>query len=300
MRRIIPLILALSLFLVSPAFAAGYDGGYATVNSSSSGSGATACAGLSDASAFCNSAAASALTGPLPAISGASLTNLNPAALSTPVPAAQGGTATTYGAPACTNGGTIANTGTVTPNFTGTNCYTFTVVSGGSFTYANPTNLPTNAVVYISFNQAATGFPGQTWGNKYFAYSTSSQKWLNDTTVLTGANFYANATTGFATSAWWSDGTNLFALPGGNISPQFDAVKVRLLTATSTSTMAAINSSGLLNIQAVVVASLPATCVKNSIITVTDATSFTAGACVGSGSNSTIAICSATNTWTCL
>lgn len=39
--------------------------------------GATACAGLSDASAFCNSAAASNLTGALPAISGASVTALN-------------------------------------------------------------------------------------------------------------------------------------------------------------------------------------------------------------------------------
>lgn len=54
MRKITTLILALSLFFVPAAFAAGYDGGYATVNSSSSGSGATACAGLSDAGTGCS------------------------------------------------------------------------------------------------------------------------------------------------------------------------------------------------------------------------------------------------------
>ena len=45
---------------------------------------------------------------------------------------------------------------------------------------------------------------------------------------------------------------------------------------------------------------LPATCTKGGTVEVMDATSLTAGACTGGGSDATIAICSAANTWSCL
>lgn len=47
------------------------------------------------------------------------------------------------------------------------------------------------------------------------------------------------------------------------------------------------------------VATLPATCTKGTVATVTDAASLAVGACVGSGSDATLAICITTNTWNC-
>lgn len=142
------------------------------------------------------------------------------------ITAAAGGVGTTYGAPACGSGGTIANGGTVTPDFTGTNCYTFTVASGASFTEANPTNLPTNAIVYITFNQAGTGSPTITWGNAYYQYSTVTNAYALSSSLSNSSSF-VNATTGTATQTWWSDGTHLSLVPGNNVVGLFNSLKTQ-------------------------------------------------------------------------
>lgn len=143
---------------------------------------------------------------------------------------------TAYGAPTCGSGGTIANGGTVTPDFAATNCYTFTVASGASFTQANPTNLPTGAFVVISFNQAGTGVPTITWGNKYFEYTVAANAYAAATG---GFKFYAAATTGTVTEVWWSDGTNLSLVPGINLQPQFNTVRTQ-----GSSTFGGVTSTG--------------------------------------------------------
>lgn len=154
----------------------------------------------------------------------------------TPMTAPSGGTGTTYGAPACVNGGNIASAGTVTPDFTNTNCFRFNLSSASvSVTFANPTNLPTNAIVYIAWTQGTAAVGSMTWGSSYLAYIVSS----NSIAAMSGDSgfyalaFYPNSTTKTAWSAWWSDGTNLTLIPpsGGNL-------EVRAIKTQTTSTLA--------------------------------------------------------------
>lgn len=144
---------------------------------------------------------------------------------------AAGGTGTTIGAPACVAGGSITNNTAVTPDFTGTNCYTFTLASPSTaFSLVNPTNLPTNAIIYIAMSEAATGSMAITaFGTHYFGMvGTAGNNYAIqalDTTHNAHTFRVGQAnTTGTDVQAFWSDGTNVTLIPGTSPSGNFQEI----------------------------------------------------------------------------
>ncbi len=131
--------------------------------------------------------------------------------------AAQGGTGKAYGEPGVNELGTIANAGTVTCNFTNTYlCHWTAASAGATYTVANPTGLPTNAMVGIGLTQVATGYPTiTTWGTAFLYYKSSTDAIAAMQGNVSTTMLYTNAATGTAWLWFWSDGTNLTLMPGG-------------------------------------------------------------------------------------
>lgn len=209
------------------------------------------------------------------------------------------GTPITLGA--CVDGGTIASAGTVTPDYLASNCYTFTTASSSvAVTVANATHVPAKGtVVYLGEMQASTGFPQATWGTNYMIWAASA----NGVVTMNGlggmaGQMLSNSATGIGWLAFMSDGTRLTVQNGTG-----SQMNVSQLTAQGNVKGGSMTSTGIITPQQVAtVATLPATCTKGGFVVVLDVTTINpaAGTCTGGGSNAVIAVCSATNTWSCL
>lgn len=190
---------------------------------------------------------------------------------------------------AITAQGVIASGGTLTCPFSATTTVCTATVGGGNFTIGTPTGGVVNTEYQVILTSTASVTATFSAGWVIFSYLNNATATPTAFTTLNSGNT--------TTINFKYNGTN-YALD------QLPASYAFKIIAGSINTGALAGSSGtftgLLNTQAVAAASLPATCVKNAIITVTDATSLTAGVCVGGGSTSVLAICSATNTWSCL
>lgn len=251
------------------------------------GGGATTCGGLSDSGTLCT---ANAVT---------------PPALGATTPAA--GTFTNINAGTCGGTGTypscasVTNGGTISCNMSGVSICKIATTSG-TITWALPTNMVADQQYYLVVSSGGVT-----------AINSSTTMKFNDprtNTVFQAPNFNSGLSGTIQTIPFKYDGsTNIYVGWNGEIgwfntvyAATVNSSAVNAANVTSTGPVSGTTGTftGLLNTQAVAVASLPATCVKNAIITVTDATSLTAGVCVGSGSTSVLAICSATNTWSCL
>lgn len=129
--------------------------------------------------------------------------------------------------------GTITNAGTVTcgtvSNHIWNTCQ-FTIASGAAITVANPTNLPTNAVVWLAATNAGTSTGAVTWGTNFLVWSPTTGNFVALSTLNGSASMLQTGVAGDTESIpFWSDGTLLKLITPRAISmPNLSAFNIQL------------------------------------------------------------------------